>query len=47
MPSYKLTFGDRVVNYQGHEGYVAFGKPEIQRYELQIFKSDNGLGIAP
>ena len=28
MPSYKLTFGNRVVNYHGHEGYVAFGKPE-------------------
>lgn len=46
MPSYKLTFGDRVLSYQGHEGYVAFGKPEIQRYELQIFKSDNGLGVS-
>lgn len=46
MPAFKLTFGDRVVNYQGHEGYVAFGKPEIQRYEITLFKSDNGLGVS-
>ena len=24
MPSYKLTFGDRVLSYQGHEGYVSY-----------------------
>lgn len=24
--SYKLTFGDRVITYMGHEGYLSFGE---------------------
>jgi hypothetical protein len=46
MPSYKLTFGDRVITYMGHEGYLSFGKPPIQRYEISLFKSSNGLGVS-
>lgn len=26
MPAYKLTFGDRVITYMGHEGYLSFGE---------------------
>ena len=46
MPSYKLTFGDRVITYMGNEGYLSFGKPPIQRYEISLFKSPDGLGVS-
>ena len=46
MATYKLTFGDRVITYMGHEGYLSFGKPPIQRYEISLFKSSNGLGVS-
>jgi hypothetical protein len=35
-----------VVTYLGHEGYLSFGKPPIQRYEISLFKSSNGLGVS-
>jgi len=46
MPSYKLTFGDRILTYPGWNGYVGYGSIPYQRYEKTIYRSSNGLGTS-
>lgn len=47
MPSYKLTFGDRVLTYPGHAGYVGYGMPlPIQRYEYSLYHNADGIGAS-
>jgi hypothetical protein len=39
MPSYKLTFGDRILTYPGWAGYVSMGDPS---YSLFIDQTEHG-----
>ena len=49
MPdTYKLQYDGMTLTYPGWNGYVSWEKSEfpIQRYEISLFKSSNGLGVS-